>query len=226
MERFLQDKIGMNEMDRRKIQKSIFGENGLVCSVNLDVFQKRALETKKLVASLTSSSQVSRFEGYFSGSRGLLEVLQSGVVEPNLKHGVGCDWTNNNAESANHMLKSASQWKQLTLPKLVERLQDIIAMQEVDIAKAIQGLGNFKLAGNMAIYAVASRVWSNLTLKEKQEKILNFIRQKNRPKTNMVLSSNGKLLVQMTPSRGKKPNQNKRKRAEKSTTVTKKKTHS
>ena len=44
------------------------------------------------------------------------------MVKPNLVKNTGIDWTNNNSESINHVLKAATQWKPRKLPEMISIL--------------------------------------------------------------------------------------------------------
>ena len=55
-------------------------------------------------------------------------------------------WTNNNCESANHILKQAVQWKGQCLVQLIDTLHSIVKGQYKDLKRAIiNGLGNFHI---------------------------------------------------------------------------------
>jgi hypothetical protein len=186
-----------------------------ISSQEMFIFDERVGSVKDLVASLTP--EAARFNEYFCGARGLVGCLRTGVVEPNINHGIGFDWTNNNSESANHVLKCASQWKPLPLPKLVDKLHEVVRMQQIDVERALYGQGNYKLAPITAHYGVASRDWAVMGADQRKKKLWQFIRD-TRPakRSNLVRSTGGKLKVRTTPSSSKKSGQGKRKRTERS----------
>jgi hypothetical protein len=212
---FLQNKVGLAAAGRKQVAQAIFGQHGAVAAENHDVFHQRIEAVKELVAGLTPNA--AKFnEEYLYGRRQLVQLLRTGVLEPNMKHGIGYQWTNNNSESANHVLKAATQWKSLPLPDLVDKLHQVVKTQETDIARALYGAGNYMLAPSREQYAVPSRRWAGMEPKQRLAKIWNFVQDRRpRKQNNMSSSTNGSLHVPTTPSRGKKGHQGKRKSAEK-----------
>lgn len=211
---YLQNKVGLQEPDRAKVTKALFGPRGAVAAEDDDTFELRIKAVEELMETLTPNAN--RFNmDYMRGNRNLIQLLREGVVEPNLNHGLGSDWTNNNSESANHVLKSAIQWKQQSLPDLVSTLEKLIKRQETDIARSLIGTGEFKLAPSHQCYGVPWKRWCSMDAAERRKKIWNFIQDK-RPRStkNISCSTNGELVVPTTPSGGKKPCQRKRKRTE------------
>jgi len=55
-------------------------------------------------------------------------------------------WTNNNCESANHVLKMQLDWKPARITDLVEHLRDVVRLQYNELRRALCGLVEFPLA--------------------------------------------------------------------------------
>ena len=55
------------------------------------------------------------------------------------------NWTNNNYESVNHILKSAIRWKAQDLPQLINTIQTIVDAKYVDANRALFGQGEFRI---------------------------------------------------------------------------------
>jgi len=56
-------------------------------------------------------------------------------------------WTNNNAESYNHVLKTKTSWKQKnTVNALISAVADLVQLQTKDLQRALRGDGNFLLS--------------------------------------------------------------------------------
>ena len=55
-------------------------------------------------------------------------------------------WSNNNAESVNHQLKLATDWKSQRLTDLVAHLHDAVALQYSCLRRALFGQGDYQLA--------------------------------------------------------------------------------
>ena len=65
-------------------------------------------------------------------------------------------WTNNNAESYNHVLKNKTNWKQMkTVNTLVSPVADLVQLQMKDLQRALHGAGNFILTGPFARHHVS-----------------------------------------------------------------------
>ena len=141
-------------------------------------------------------------------------ILTINRLYSKLKHdpGIPLDWTNNNCESVNNMLKSFVNWKKMQLPLLISKLREIVSIQEQDIERALRGTGNYYLAPNAAHYRVDPYFWRGLTSQQKRKRVEEFTENKRRVK-NMVTSSDGRLMVLSSPTGGRKPGEPKRKRA-------------
>ena len=74
-------------------------------------------------------------------------MIKHHVNKPQREKAVEENWTNNNCESANHMLKLEVDWKPQPLVELVERFYSLIRAQYKDLQTATIGAGTFKLAG-------------------------------------------------------------------------------
>ena len=130
------------------------------------------------------------------------------------------DWTNNNAESLNHVLKQLTDWKPQPLPTLCDLLSNHIKAQFKDLERAIIGMGKFRLHESYQHFKIQINNWAGKSLEQRQKMYSKFI--KYNPKgTGKVISSDNQLTVPKTPSAGKKPHQVKRKRTAKTTTIKK-----
>ena len=87
-----------------------------------------------------------------------------------MNHGIGYSWTNNNTESANHVLKVATHWKSKSLPDLINILENVVKNQERDMRRAIIGQGNFRLAASMQHHQLTPSQWSALSIDKKIKK--------------------------------------------------------
>ena len=63
-------------------------------------------------------------------------------------------WSNNNCESANHVLKMALDWKPARLTELVDHLRDIVRLQYADLQWSLCGLGDFQITPSFARHIV------------------------------------------------------------------------
>ena len=129
------------------------------------------------------------------------------------------EWSNNNAESYNHVLKRLTDWKQLALPKLVSLIRNGVAAQYKDIEKAIVNLEPFKLANPYyEKFKLTYSQWCAKSKTEKEHHMKSCMKYAFASGNKTACTSSNNKLVTFLPSSacGKKPGQQKRKRAEKS----------
>ena len=218
---YLENTVGFPMKERKRILDAIFGENGLTSSTDVDVFNKRL---ERIHADLLSSEQPDAektFRQYLD--QRLVPLLQNHVIDPLLKGKVQPNWTSNNCESANHILKSATQWKQKSMPDFILKMHEIISAEHEEVSRAMRGTGNYKLHEQFQHHRIDIDTWVDLD-EEKREMLLNrFWSDRGRVKHGVSVSTDGTRLVLQTPSAGRKPNQIKRKRAERTRTPTAKK---
>jgi len=69
-------------------------------------------------------------------------------------------WTNNNAESINHVLKQFTQWKPQQLPDLIDKLRQLVSGQFVEADRAIVSRGDLVLAPSHNKHRLTVDVWS------------------------------------------------------------------
>ena len=130
-------------------------------------------------------------------------------------------WTNNNAESINHVVKAKVEWKPQALYQLIEHLYELVRTQEVSVERAIIGEGDFELGSEFVNHQVSETAWIRKTPHQREAHLAKFYRR-TKMSTRNIISSNNQLVVKKPLNGGKKPNQVKRKRATKTTTVIKK----
>ena len=131
-------------------------------------------------------------------------------------------WSNNNSESANHIIKCHNDWKCLPLPKLVDKLSEIVKLQDSDVSRALVGYGNFNLADHMLHHRISVQRWTSMSLSERCKRIEKFVNDSRVfSLTSRLCKSTDEKLVVKKPTNSKKPSQRKRPRAEKSFTLPK-----
>lgn len=126
-------------------------------------------------------------------------------------------WTNNACESANHVLKQRTQWKLQHLPELIEKLRTLVMAQYVEADRAMIGRGDFSLAPTHSNCRLTANNWRVMTEKQRQLARLKCFRLMSAADT--VTSTDGNLTVNHRPAAGKKINQRKRPRADRTTTT-------
>ena len=100
----LTDKIGTQYKDRKAITELIFGKDGLCDSETDTVFQERKCLLLDTVEQLAPS-----FSNYLENH--LIPTLKTYVIEPFQNDYCSNNWTNNNCESINNVLKEVTERK-------------------------------------------------------------------------------------------------------------------
>lgn len=76
----------------------------------------------------------------------LVQRVWEYVFNPNIPtRWIPLNWTNNNCESLNNILKLSTNWKILKLPDLIEKMYLIVKVQYADMRRALHGHRNYKL---------------------------------------------------------------------------------
>ena len=218
---YLENTVGFPIKERRRILDAIFGENGLTSSTDVDMFNKRLerIHSDLLLRELPDAEKT--FRQYLD--QRLVPLIQNHVIDPVLKGKVPPNWTSNNSESANHILKSATEWKQKSMPDFILKMYEIIVAEQEEVSRAIRGTGNFKLHEKFQHHRLDIDTWVDLDSEKRQKLLSRFWSDKGRVKPGISVSSDGNRRILQTPSAGRKPNQIKRKRAERSRTPSAKK---
>ena len=214
--RHMEDEVGIPMKDRQEILNTIFGKDGLTESQDVDVFQLRLERLRDLIDRKDSNVGEKKFRTYFDNK--LLSLLSTHVIEPAKKGRVNTQWTNNNSESANHILKSATSWKARDMPRFIEMLYDIVKGEDTERSRAIRDAGNFKLDPAFQHHYTDIDHWTDISQDQRDKRMKKFKTDKGKNSQNVIISSDGTRSVMKTPSAGKKKNQLKRKRSEKSRT--------
>ena len=55
------------------------------------------------------------------------------------------DWTNNNSESINHILKMKIDWRPQAIPQLINSIYEVMQGHYTDVERAIMGRGEYRL---------------------------------------------------------------------------------
>ena len=144
----------------------------------------------------------------------VLQVLQNNSW-------IGRAWTNNNAESYNHVLKSKNDWKQLrNVTDLVHNIKALVQLQIKELQRSLRGDGNFMLTGPFLKHKVTYEAWVGYTDDRRTEVFKKFLSDTgNRQPPATITSSDGALAVLNTTKVARKPGQRKRPRAMKTTSA-------
>lgn len=143
-----------------------------------------------------------------------MPLLKTHVIEPVKKGKIHSTWTNNNCESANHVLKTATSWKLQDLPKFINTLNGIIKSEQEERCRAIRDTGNYRVGDRYGHHKTDLVFWSSMSEEHRQKKVKRFLSDFGKTNNQTVVSTDGTRMTQRTPTAGRKPQQVKRKRAE------------
>ena len=132
-------------------------------------------------------------------------------------------WTNNNAESYNHVLKTKTSWKSLKrVSDLIDHIHGLVKVQLKDLRRALHGDGNFVVSGPFRRHLVSYQAWQGLTADRRNTLYTRFLSDTgSRVTPPTVSSTDGCLTVLNTSTVACKPGQRKRPRATTTTTSNK-----
>lgn len=124
-------------------------------------------------------------------------------------------WTNNNAESYNHVLKTKLEWRQMrNVSDLIDSIHGLVQLQIKDLRRALRGDGNFNLTGTFVRHRVTYQAWLSKSEEQKMTLFTRFVSDSgNRQPPVMVQSTDGGLRVLNSTTVARKPGQQKRSRA-------------
>lgn len=193
-----------------------FSEDGLIYAKDIDTYNTRASRLKTAIRSKDAHTGDRKFRPYFENR--LLPTLQAHVIGPHKQAKISPNWTSNNSECANHILKSATNWKLSDMPKLIDTLYKIVLSETNERCRALRNAGNYKLSTTHQHHLVTIDHWANITQEQRGRREHKFKNDKGRDAQNIIVSTNGQRTIRKSQSAGKKPNQVKRKKAERSRT--------
>jgi hypothetical protein len=170
---YLSQKIGVKESDIKRIKADLFGPQGVESSENAAVFFLRTQEATRTVQRIAPAYVPHLQNRIIPLLRSNFDVVTGAAGFPNLRQ-----WTNNNCESMNHVLKLAIQWKPQALVNLVQRIRKEIQSQYTEIEMAIVGQGNFRLCNEYKNFSTNEAAWLAKTSHER--KLQDFKLERNR----------------------------------------------
>lgn len=129
-------KVPITEKESKTIVKDLFSNNGcLIASENESMFDSVVLKHKL--------DYENKFPEFVDQYEKITEIMKFNLLFPTTNHlNVSINWTNNNCESYNSVLRLASHKKpHKFVHRLVKMLNDIEKQQEAEIIRAIHHTG-------------------------------------------------------------------------------------
>jgi len=151
-----------------------------------------------------------------------LQQYYSDKLEPMLRQNMEAScagWTNNAAESINHVLKQRVQWRVSQMPELIGKCRQLVDAQHTEADRALVGRGDLVLRKAYACHRTTLDLWRSLSERQKQ-RLRNECFRIQSPHTTST-STDGLLTVNSRSCAGKKMNQRKRRCAERTATSVK-----
>lgn len=207
-------KVGIPQAEKSEIIRMLFGSDGIAASNNIDEFNIRQLQMQ---ITLRQNNIDDKLISYLIDK--VCPKLRSNVNVSACDITDGCHlklWTNNNCESANHLLKMKTDWKPCRILDLINYLHDLVKLQYAEVQRALYGQGSFKVISPFSKHIIPASQWMLANEARKQLVFAKFMSDTGkRVDSKTVTSADGELTIPSSPSIARKPNQRRRSRAEK-----------
>ena len=189
------------------IVDSIFDEEGILTADDSVVFEDRNRVILKLVKNYP------KFVSYCTNK--VIPVLKNYLFFPSKDRKLERNWTNNNAESLNHIMKLDAKWKPGKTVEMIENLYGITELHFKDFRRALYGGGNYRLANKSlkTRFGVSKDEWCILSESERTDKFQTFLRNQNRKSNSDFVKSSYSNFKVPKPTAAKKTGQRKRSRS-------------
>lgn len=104
------------------------------------------------------------------------------------------------------------------MPRFIETLYSIVSSEQEERCRAVRDTGNYRLAERYAHHKTDISYWASMSEENRHKRMNRFLSDLGKESNLTVVSTDGSRTNQRTPSAGRKPQQFKRKRAERSRT--------
>ena len=135
---FLNKSISIQTPIKKELKLMLFGADGLANSKDQADFEENEKRIYKFIENLSEASEKSYLYK-------LIKTIYRNVAYPNWKIDKKKLFTNNNAESLNHVIKRAVNWNVKGIRELIEIIEDLVSIQYLDLEKALYNEGNYKI---------------------------------------------------------------------------------
>ena len=205
----MQNQAGIPQEDRGRIVDAVFNKEGVTNADDSIVFDKKCKSVLKL------ANNYPKFISYFT--KNICSSLKDYVVAPANENNLVRNWTDNNCESINHIMKLDAKWKTMKTPELIELLHEITLLHFREYRRALYGAGNYRLMKDKKRrYGVSKDDWRLLNEAERSEKFRQFLKNANEKVGDKFVQSSYARCVLPKPTTAKKPGQRKRVKASRS----------
>ncbi|GFR90897.1 hypothetical protein ElyMa_006162000 [Elysia marginata] len=193
---YLRDKVGVATTTRNNLVSAVFGPGGLTSSPTIAVFEERLTNIQT-----TINDQAPAYLQHFTCR--VLPILQQNLDTMLTRTEASHDWTNNNCESMNHILKMKIDRRSQAIPQLIDSIHEIVKGHYTDVDRAIMGLGVYRLHEDFKEYFVQPAVWCT-KIDEQRRRHMEKFERALKIKRSMATSSDGDIYVLTSGARGRK----------------------
>ena len=199
---YLINKVGLEKKARKLLSEKIFSVLDATDEVSFDLLCRKIVKECDIEFSGLASYLNSRF----------FPLLKDKVWK--VSSLVGTEWTNNNSESMNHVLKCKTEWKLKKLPDLITIIFELVTSMYVDVNKAVASIGPYELSPAYKQFVSSFDEFKAKTVSEQAKHIENFMTFKpvtSRLTNYQSISTNSNLITRRpAKSAGKKIGQRRR----------------
>ena len=205
----MQNEAEVPQKHRVRITNAIFNNEGVTNADDSILFDHKCKSVLKLAKNYPN------FITYFT--KNISSILKDYVVTPANEKNLVRNWTNNNCESLNHIMKLDAMWKPGKTSEMIELLHEMTLLHFRDYRRALYGGGNYRLVEEKKRrHGVSKDDWRQLNEAERSERFKKFLKNQNRKVDDIFVQSSYANFKVPKPTTAKKPGQRKRVRASKS----------
>ena len=141
-------------------------ESGLVEADSAETFWKllsRLQERRNNLERSCNPSSKPQFYDWFCQYKAS-DFVNSAILAVRKKAGLTTQYTTNDSESMNHVLKQEVNWKEQKLPQLIKHIKSVVDRQKSEVEMAVIGRGQWKFSNEYADLLVSDMTWfSNMS---------------------------------------------------------------
>ena len=172
---YMKNEAAVPQKERHKIADAVFSDDGVTSADDSTLFDKRTVSVLKL------AHNYPKFVSYFT--RKVIPTLKNYVFGPKHEHNVQNNWTNNNCESLNNIMKLDADWRPGTTPEMIELLYHMTLLHFKDFRRALYCGGNYRLVQKEnKRYGISREEWGVLSEDQRTEKFEMFLKHANKKK--------------------------------------------
>ena len=216
LKRYLQDKVGLNSQKRKIIVNQFFGTDGAVHADDEITCRYRIKKAKESILSINNKELLS-----YSLKLETMQEENFKAAFQSSNFSITMNWTNNNCESMNHVLKQKIDWKKCDLPTLVVKLHEVVQAQYNKVKRSLVGFGVFVLTTEFQKFFIVPEKWIKKSASKRQQLLNKFLTTPAMLNLLLTSSTNGAKHAITPKHGGRKPCQKKGHRTAKTTSYSK-----